>query len=144
VKDGTTQTKMDIDDDEPTTHPLLMREFGNGNMFCIVHPVSDDLMNKIGHKCKLSIIYTHSGSRQCIGHYDKNNRCMMLKGEVSLTYFISGASIMLTNYENDNWVHHVIWEQQPIDGTRIVNTTTNESLTTHTEHGMIITIPETY
>lgn len=129
---------MDINDAPPPA--LLMREFANSHMLRVYHPLSNELMNKIGHTCKLSVVYM--ATQQCIGHYDKNNKCMMLNGEASLSYYMRGATILLSNHENGAWVHHPIWQQQPLNGTRIVNTDTNETSVIRTEHGMLITSPE--
>ena len=125
--------------DQNIPPPLLLREFGNSPMFCIQHPLSDELMNKIDQKCILFVEYFLS--RQCIGHYDKNNRCMMLNGKASLSYYMGGSEIVLANSEHGIWVYHPIWQQQPLDGTRIVNTDTNETIIIRTEHG-VITSPE--
>ena len=118
--------------------PILMRELARGDtMFSIHYPLSHELMNKIDQNCKLSVMYS-SHSRMCIGHYDKNNMCMMLNGTTSLTFYVCGTQIMITNCENGHWVHHVISEQQPLEGSRIINTDTNEETTIRIEHGMVI------
>lgn len=111
-------------------HALLLRFFANSHMFCIQHPLPNELMNKIDHRCSLIV------DRQCIGHYDKNNMCMMLNGEASLSYYMKGSTILLANIEHGAWVFHTIWQQQPLNGTRIVNTDTNE--TTIIEDGVIL------
>lgn len=121
--------------------PILMREFATSNMFCVNLTLPDEMMNKIQEQtARLSVMYM--AMRQGIGHYDKINKCMMLNGETSLSFYMSGAAIMLTTHENGQWVHHTIWQQQPLDGTRIVNFNTNETMVIRNDHGMLITASE--
>jgi hypothetical protein len=127
---------MDTIMDDAPPPPLMMREFASTNMFSIQHLLSNELMNKIDQNCKLFVEYFPS--RQCIGHYDKINMCMMLNGKASLSYYLKGSAIILANTERGAWVYHTIWQQQPLDGTRIVNTETNETSIVRIEHGEFI------
>ena len=95
----------------------LIRQFTNSSTYCVPLVLPEELLCKLGDIRTLSVFCTTSKSRQSIGFYDKTTGCMMLNGEASLLYYMHGEEITLTNWENTQWVEHII---RPRDGTSMV------------------------
>ena len=95
----------------------LIRHFTNSTTYCVPLVLPEELVCNLGDKRTLSVFCTTSQCRQSIGFYDKNTCCMMLNGEASLVYYMHGEEITLTNWENMQWVDHII---RPRDETSIV------------------------
>lgn len=92
--------------DKPT--PCLTRQFTNSSTYCIPLVLPAELVCKLGDKRTLSVFCTTTQCRQSIGFYDKNTGCMMLNGEASLLHYMNGEEITLTNWENMQWIDHII------------------------------------
>ena len=97
--------------------PRLTRQFTNGSTYCIPLVLPEEILCKLGDNGTLSVFCTTSQCRQSIGFYDKNTCCMMLNGEASLLYYRNGEEIALANWENMQWIDHII---RPRDVTQLV------------------------